>query len=285
VASAGVAVSAAGAVGGLALPLVCPQTDGVCDTDGNLALALTGSSARGAHAITTVSDSVIARFAGVQIDAGHSRLVSVHLTPAATRYLQTRGVRSVRVTLTISNHLVNGSTVTTAQQVLLNIAPLQAACPAASGSLTATSIGGQLRLGMTRAQAHRVGRARRAPYGFERYCLEGGKIRVAAPVAALVRRLSVTQRRRVAGRVIIELTGNRHYAIRGVTAHTKLSTAAHKLNLGTGITVGRNTWYLVSSRTRAWVFKVQAGTIDEIGVVAPSLTRTAAQRRYLVRHL
>jgi hypothetical protein len=85
--------------------------------------------------------------------------------------------------------------------------------------------------------------------------------------------------------VIIALTGNHHYAIQGVRAGTKLSAAARRLHLGPGITVGRNTWYVMASRTGAWVFKAQAGTILEIGVVDRSLTRTAAQQRYLWSHL
>jgi hypothetical protein len=85
--------------------------------------------------------------------------------------------------------------------------------------------------------------------------------------------------------VIIELTGNRHYAIQGVRAGAKLTIAAHKLHLGPGITIGRNTWYLVSGRTGAWVLKAQAGTIREIGIVDRSLARTASERRYLWSHL
>jgi sugar lactone lactonase YvrE len=278
-AGAGVAVSG---LGGLELPLVCPQTSAGCDADGNLTLALGGSTP---HATTTLRGSVIARFAGVQIEAGHNHLLSVHLTPAAIRYLQTRGVRRVRVTLTLHNHLSGGPTVTTVQRLWLNIAVLQVACPAASGSLTATSIGGQLTLGMTRAQAHRTGHAHKANYGFERYCLAGGRIRVGYPSDMLIHHLAATQRHRVAGRVMIALTSNRHYSIHGVSAGTKLATAADKLRLGAGTTVGMNTWYLVTTRTGAWVVKAQAGTIHEIGVVDRSLTRTASQRRYLWRHL
>jgi hypothetical protein len=278
-ASAGVGVSASG---GLALPLICPQTATGCDADGNLTLALDGPTA---HAIAAARGSVIARFAGVQIAAGHSRLLSIHLTPPATRYLQARGVRRVRVTLTLHNHLSGGPTVTAVQRLWLNLASLRVACPAASGSLTASSIGGQLTLGMTRAQAHRVGRARKAKYGFERYCLTGGKIRVAYPRAALIHHLTATRRHRVAGRVMIALTANRHYAIHGVRSGTTLAAATAKLHLGPGTTVGKNTWFLVARRTGTWILKAQAGTIHEIGVADRSLSRTEGQRHYLLRHL
>jgi hypothetical protein len=278
-ASAGLAVSAAS---GLALPLVCPQTTAGCDADGNLTLALGGSSA---HAPTTTRVSVIARFAGVQIAAGHNRILSVHLTPAATWYLQAHCVRRVRVTLTLHNHLSGGPTVRTIQRLWLNIASLQVACPAASGSLTTSSIAGQLTLGMTRAQAHRVGHAHKAAYGFERYCLTGGKIRVAYPIPTLIHHLAATQRHRYDGRVIVALTANHHYTIDGVRASTKIAAASSRLHLGPGTTVGRNTWYLVNSRTGTWIIKAQAGAIHEIGIVDRSLTRTASQRRYLLRHL
>ena len=283
-ASAGLAVSAGGTV---ALPLQCPQTVSGCDADGDLALALTRPHA---HAIAAdaaaapIHSSVIARFAGIEIQAGHGRLVSVRLSPAATRYLQTRGIRRVRVTLTIDNHLLGGTPVVTVQRLWLRIAPLLNACPAASGQLTASRIG-TMKLGLTRRQAHRLGRHRRAGRGYERYCLTGGKIRVAYPISSLARHLDARTRRDDAGRVIFALTANRHYQIHGVRVRMTVSAAQARMHLGRGVVIGLNTWYIINDRKANWVLKAQHGIVREIGITQRSLTHTRAQRDYLLHHL
>lgn len=75
----------------------------------------------------------------------------------------------------------------------LNIAALRASCPAAVGTLTGSGIA-QMRLGLTRAEAHRVGRYRKVGYGFERCCLTGASIRFKYPAAKLLGTLSTAQR-------------------------------------------------------------------------------------------
>jgi hypothetical protein len=278
---AGLSVSAGG---GLQLPLVCPQTASGCDADGTLTLALSNSHALFDTAITPINDSVLARFTGVEIETGHSRLVSVKLTPAATRYLQTRGIHRVRVTLTINNHLSGGSDVTTRQLVWLNIAALRASCPAAIGTLTASSLA-QMRLGLTRSQAHHLGRHRKAGHGFERYCLTGGAIRVTYPAATLDHHLTSGERRAVAGRVIVALTDNVQYTIHGVRVRMSVRAARTRLDLGRGIVVGKNTWYIVQDHRATWILKVQHGVIHEIGITQRPLANTRAQQTYLVHHL
>jgi hypothetical protein len=283
-ASAGVSVSGRG---GVRLPLVCPQNTSGCDADGTLALALGAPRTRAAGLqadATVVRSSVIARFTGVMIKAGHGRLVAVTLSPAAIRYLQTRGIHRVRVTLTIHNHLSGGPSVTTVVRLWLNIAPLQASCPSASGRLTASHIG-TMGLGLTRAQAHRLGRYRRTANNFERYCLSAGKIRVAYPAAGLNRRLTANQGRQVNRRVIFALTANRHYAIHGIRVRMSVLTARGRLALGRGIVVGQNTWYFVEDHHATWVLKAQHGIIREIGITQRLLARTRAQQTYLLRHL
>jgi hypothetical protein len=272
--------------GGVALPLVCPQTATGCDADGLLTLALTGASSHAlvADAETPVKDSVLARFAGVEIQSGHGRLVSVKLTPAATRYLQTRGIRRVRVTLTIHNHLSGGPDVTTTQKVWLNIARLEASCPAATGTLTASSIA-RMRLGLSHGQAHRLGHYRKAGFGFERYCLTGGSIRVKYPAAKLLRSMSQAQRHQDTGQIYLALTANKHYTAGRVHTGMTVNAARRDLRLGAGVTVGKNTWYLVVTKKAAWVLKAQHGTIREIGITSRSLTTTRQARQLLLHNI
>lgn len=156
--------------------------------------------------------------------------------------------------------------------------------PAATGRLTAAGIG-PLALRMTRSQAQRQGHLQRRPRGFLRLRLVHGGIRVGFPIASLLNRLAVPERHQVAGRVIIALTSNPRYAVHGIRVRTRVSAARHQLALGAGITVGLNTWYVIWSRTAAWVLKAQHGIIREIGVTDPTLTTTEAAQQLLVRHL
>jgi hypothetical protein len=269
--------------GGLQLPLVCPQTASGCDADGTLTLALSSSSEMFTDAKAPINDSVLARFSGVEIQTGHSRLVSVKLTPTATRYLQTRGIRRVRVALTIHNHLSGGADVTTRQLVWLNIAVLRASCPAAVGSLTGSSVA-QMRLGLTRRQAHRLGPHRKASYGFERFCLTGGAMRVAYTTKSLLHlNAGITGQR--SGRVDLVLVGNRHYSTHAIRARMTVAQARTRLHLGQGIRIGKNTWYFVAGRQATTVIKAQAGVVREFGIANPKLSRTRAQQRVLLHHL
>jgi len=279
--TAGVSVSDGG---GLVLPLVCPQTATGCDADGILTLALVGhnSHALPRAARVPIKDSVLARFSGVEIQTGQSRLVSVKLTPAATRYLQTRGIRRVRVMLTIHNHLSGGADVTTTERVWLNIAALGRACPAAVGTFTGSNVA-QMRLGMTRGQARRLGPHRKARYGFVRYCLTGGAVRVAYTNKPLLN-LNAGVRGQRSGRVVLVLTGNLHYSTHGIHARMTVTAAQKRLNLGEGYVIGKNTWYFVATRQATTVIKARAGVVREIGIAAPGLTRTSAQQLILLRH-
>jgi hypothetical protein len=279
-AKAGVNVSG---TGGLQLPLICLQTATGCDADGQITLALTGTISSSVRADAAVPSSVIARFTGIQIEAGHSRLVAVTLTPAATRYLQTRGIRRVRVTLTTDNHLSAGPVVTNTEHLWLNIAALRASCPAAVGSLTASSIG-QMRLRLTRGQAHRLGRYRKARYGFERYCLTSGAIRVAYTNTRLLK-LNPGVTGQHAGRIDLALTANHHYIAHGIRTRMTISQARTRLHLERGIAIGKNTWYFAVTRHATTVIKARDGIIRELGVASRTLTRTRAQQRILLRHL
>jgi hypothetical protein len=188
------------------------------------------------------------------------------------------------VALTIHNHLAGGPDVTTRQRVWLHIGALRASCPAAIGALTGSSVA-QMRLGLTRSHAHRLGPHRTAGYAFERYCLIGGEVRVRYPAAKLLDSLPKAQRHHDAGRVYLALTANKHYAAARVHNGMSVMAAGAHLKLGTGVTVGKNTWYLVVTKKAAWVLKAQHGTIREIGITSRSLTTTRQARQLLLHNI
>jgi hypothetical protein len=83
--------------------------------------------------------------------------------------------------------------------------------------------------------------------------------------------------------VVLALTANRFYALRGVRPGTRLATVARHLRVGRSFHVGRNTWYLTAGRRIRGVLKVRHGVIEEIGVAWTRLTRTRAQGRRFLR--
>jgi hypothetical protein len=166
--------------------------------------------------------------------------------------------------------------------VWLNIAALRASCPAAVGTITGSSVA-QMRLGLTRSQTHRLGPHRKTHYGFERYCLTGGAVRIAYTNKSLLKlNAGITGQR--TGRVALALTGNRHYSTHGIQTRMTVTAARKRLLLGRGLVIGKNTWYFVSSGQVTTVIKAQAGVVGEIGIANPELSRTADQQRILLRH-
>jgi hypothetical protein len=117
------------------------------------------------------------------------------------------------------------------------------------------------------------------------FCPARGGIRAGYPSPAASRLVSPALRRRLHGRVVLLLTSNRHYALRGVRPGTRLARVARRLHAGRGFHVGRNTWYLVAggSHHSRGVLKVQHGRIGEIGIVDPRFVRGRRQARAFLR--
>jgi hypothetical protein len=157
-------------------------------------------------------------------------------------------------------------------------------CPAATGRLTSKSIG-RLRLGMKRSRARKVypnwsSHDRR---DMDFYCLKVLGIRAGYPSAKLLRTLTRKQRRRVQGRIVLGLTANRHYALRGVRPGTRLSKVRRKLHPGHRYTVGRNAWYITPNGPNHGVLKVRHGVIQEIGIADKRLTGSIRLSRRFLR--
>ena len=84
---------------------------------------------------------------------------------------------------------------------------------------------------------------------------------------------------------MIALTGNRHYAIRGVRSRMTVAAARKRVHLSRPIVVGKNAWYFVRGRRATRVLKAQQGVIREIGVTSRAVASSRSQERYLLRHL
>jgi dienelactone hydrolase len=155
-------------------------------------------------------------------------------------------------------------------------------CARPSGRLTGRSLG-PVRLGLTRAGTRRLFArgSTRGRLDMDFFCpaLRGIRVGYASPV--LVRPLSRALRRRVAGRVVLVLTANRHYVLRGVRPDTRLARVRRRLHVGRAFHVGLNYWYLVANGRGDGVLKVRHGVIQEIGIADLRLTRgRAAGRRF-----
>jgi hypothetical protein len=173
------------------------------------------------------------------------------------------------------------------QTVIVLTAPTSAAgkkfsCAKPSGRLAGRSLG-PVRLGMTRARTRRLFTrgSTRGRRDMDFFCPARRGIRVGYASPALTRHLSRAQRRRVAGRAVLILSANRHYALRGVRPDTRLNRVRRRLHVGRAFHVGRNYWYVVANGPSRGVFKVRHGVIQEVGIADLRLTRgRAAGRRF-----
>jgi hypothetical protein len=160
-------------------------------------------------------------------------------------------------------------------------APLSCARP--SGRLSGRSLG-PVTLGMTRARARSrfasVSTRERRDMDF--FCPAHDGIRVGYPSPALLRTVPSSERRRLRNRVVLALTSNTHYALRGVHPGTRLAAAARRLAVGKGFHIGLNRWYLTPGGPSLGVLKVRHGVIEEIGIADRALTSNRrADRRFL----
>jgi hypothetical protein len=114
------------------------------------------------------------------------------------------------------------------------------------------------------------------------FCPAHDGIRVGYPSPKLLDGLSPGERSRVRGRVVLALSSNRHYALRGVRPGVRLASVARRLRVGKGFHVGLNWWYLAPDGSSRGVLKVRDGVIEEVGIANSRLTRT---RRAALRFL
>ena len=111
--------------------------------------------------------------------------------------------------------------------------------------------------------------------GFDNFQLAGSwGIRAGYPSPKLLRSMSQRSRTRLANRIVLLLTSNRYYALRGVRPGARLAAVAAALHTGPVIHVGLNDWYMARNGSSTAVIKVRGGIIEEIGIADLALTST-----------
>ena len=157
-------------------------------------------------------------------------------------------------------------------------------CPAPSGALTSGRLG-PIALGMTRARARKSLPLYSATQNELDFCLSGGPgLVVGYPSAKLLKPLSAHQRAQLRGRVVIVLTGNRHYSFDHITAGTQIAKVRRHLAHAQQIKIGGNIWYVLPGRHSTKVLEVRDGTVEEVGIANSALTATLAEQRRLLRN-
>jgi YVTN family beta-propeller protein len=159
------------------------------------------------------------------------------------------------------------------------------ACPKPSGRLAGTTLG-PISLGLTRAKARRMlPRFDVRSYHTDNFCLSGGQgIRVGYASTRLLGKPSPAMLSKVNGRVVLELTANPFYTLRGVREGMRLTVAARRLKLGNAIHWGPNDWYVIQGRSSNGVLKVRHGIVSEVGVANRQLTNNHATQLRLLRN-
>jgi poly(hydroxyalkanoate) depolymerase family esterase len=163
--------------------------------------------------------------------------------------------------------------VSTTSQRTVSTTSQRTGCPRATGRLRGRTLG-PVKLDETREQVRRGLRRTvdsRARYT-DVFCFRPSGIRVGFPPPAVAKRLTRSARRAIAGRVVLILTANPHYALRGVRPGTPVASAKRKLRLGRPISIGANTWYLTPMTGATGVLKVRHGVIEEVGIADPRFT-------------
>jgi uncharacterized repeat protein (TIGR01451 family) len=156
-------------------------------------------------------------------------------------------------------------------------------CPKPTGSLGGRHVG-PLAIGMTRSLArHTLKRTGTAGAGFDNFCLYAGfGIRVAYPSTKLLREVRGALAKRVAGRIVIALTANPFYTLRGIAAGATVTAAIRAWHLGKPFVIGLNDWYVGPAGAEDIVLKVRHGVVQEIGLADRRLTGTrVADKRLL----
>lgn len=153
------------------------------------------------------------------------------------------------------------------------IAPVVSKCPAATGRLNGKKLG-LVKLGMTKTQARHAFALSSVKAGkFEDvFCLTPSGVRVRYASSQLVRNLSANNQQATNGRVVLAVSANPFYGIRGVRPGATVAAAKHKLRLSAPVHAGLNTWYTTSNGASISVLEVRRGIVVGVGIADKRLT-------------
>jgi hypothetical protein len=186
------------------------------------------------------------------------------------------------LTCTVTATNQSGSAQATSNGVQVPV-PFVLGCPAATGSVSGTTVG-LAKLGMTRRQArHAFTHSSNRGFKFKDFfCLTPFGERVGYASPKLLKTLPRRERRKLAGRVVWISTDNARYADNGIRAGATLSAAEKALPHGDFFRVGKNFWYLAPAGTATAVLKVRHSIVEEIGIADKRLTRSHRDNRILM---
>jgi len=158
-------------------------------------------------------------------------------------------------------------------------------CPRATGRLHGRTLG-LVALGMTRAQARRrYGHSSMRSSRWEDvFCLNPIGVHVGYASSELLTALPASERGKLRGRVVLALSANPFYALRGIHPGASLHKASTRLHLGAAMHVGAGDWYAIRDGSSTGVIDVQHGIVHDVGVANARLTGDRqAQLRFIRR--
>jgi hypothetical protein len=85
--------------------------------------------------------------------------------------------------------------------------------------------------------------------------------------------------------VVLALSANRHYALRGVRPGARFAKVSRRLHAGRRFHVGHSTWYLTRADAGRGVLEVQHGAIVAVGIADKSLIAKRGVARRLLSGL
>ena len=187
---------------------------------------------------------------------------------------------TLKCVVTASN--VAGQASATSNAVTIPI-PKVARCPAATGSMTGTTIG-QIRLGMTRSRARYLYRrhSNRGRQYQDFFCLTPIGVRAGYASPSLRKGLSRREQAKVTGTVVWASVSNPYYSLDGIRAGESIATASRVLGTERPFHIGLNYWYLARKATYTAVLKVRGGVVEELGIADNALTTSRALQSTLM---
>jgi hypothetical protein len=182
----------------------------------------------------------------------------------------------------VTAHNTAGSAYASSNAVKVPI-PSVPHCPAATGTMTGTSIG-LARLGMTRTRARYLYRRHsdRGKRYEDFFCLTPIGVRVGYASPLLLKALPTARRATLTGRVVWASTSNPYYSLDGIRPGESITSAAAVLHPAPPFRIGLNYWYVARAPGYTAVLKVRDGVVKELGIATNALTATRAAQSVLM---